>query len=342
MAATRRQFCRSTLYALTTCTLGSGYSHLACSDDKEKIAPQMLERLAFGSCNKHDQLQNHWQTIGVKDPQAWLWMGDAVYADGSSPQERSLIYRQLLHNSYYQRFSSKSLIFGTWDDHDYAANDVGADYPLKEASKKAYLDFIGEPEDTLRRQRAGIYDSNVIGSPDQSVQLILLDMRYFKPKAGRTADPLGKVQWQWLEAEIKRPGPQLKLLVTSIQLLTDFTGRETWAIFPEAQQRMLQLLASSPVPLVILSGDRHLSEVSQHQLDNGRNIFELTASGLTHKAELTNSNPYRIGEQIAETNFGLLKLNWETQGKTRLKEIVFSAHSPQSGEQLRSLEIPLS
>ena len=38
-----------------------------------------LEKLAFGSCSKHDQPQL-WKVIGQEKPQVWLWIGDAVYA----------------------------------------------------------------------------------------------------------------------------------------------------------------------------------------------------------------------------------------------------------------------
>jgi alkaline phosphatase D len=32
-----------------------------------------------------------------------------------------------------------------WDDHDYGVNDGGGDFPAKEISRKAFLDFFNEP-----------------------------------------------------------------------------------------------------------------------------------------------------------------------------------------------------
>lgn len=330
MISTRRQFCRSMAEIWAYYALSGNF---ACSTEQGQKEPERLERLAFGSCNKQDMVQSHWQQIASKDPQAWIWMGDAIYADETSPLERSLLYKGLLHNPYYKDFNARHLILGTWDDHDYAANDAGGEYPFKEASKKAFLDFIGEPEESERRLRSGIYASREIGTAGQGIQLILLDMRSFKPKAGREADPLGRAQWQWLEAEIKRPGPQLKIIVSSIQLLTDFTGRETWAIFPEAQTRLLKLLAESPMPLLVLSGDRHLSEISRRPLGDGRPLYELTASGLTHKSELTNASPWQLRSQLPTTNFGTLRLGWEQQS---LSSVAFEAFSPQTGELLQA------
>lgn len=334
MTSTRRQFCRSLAQVWAHSAMVSGGFSSGCSTDEGIKEPDRLERLAFGSCNKQDQVQSHWSRIADRNPDAWVWMGDAVYADESSPLERALIYRSLEQNPFYKQFIKQHLIFGTWDDHDYASNDAGASYPLKEASKKAYLDFLGEPLESERRQRPGIYTSRLIGQSTAAVQLILLDMRFFKPKADRGADPLGKLQWEWLEAEIRRPGPHIKILVTSIQLLTDFTGRETWACFPEAQSRLVQLLAQSPVPTVVLSGDRHLAEVSYRSLSDGRSLYELTASGLTHKSELTNANPFRLGEQVVATNFGLLSFDWDSKERGLLRGLGFQAFSPQSGELL--------
>lgn len=42
-------------------------------------------------------------------------------------------------------------IIGVWDDHDYGKNDGDKHFPFKNRSRKAFLDFIGEPLDTERR-----------------------------------------------------------------------------------------------------------------------------------------------------------------------------------------------
>ncbi len=68
----------------------------------------------------------------------------------------------------------------TWDNHDYGTHNGGAEFFLKEQSKSAFLDFFGEPSDSPRRKREGIYDAKIFGSEGQRVQIILLDTRYFK------------------------------------------------------------------------------------------------------------------------------------------------------------------
>lgn len=42
-----------------------------------------LERVVFGSCNDQYEDQPMWQTIMVRKPQLWLWMGDVVCIDNT-------------------------------------------------------------------------------------------------------------------------------------------------------------------------------------------------------------------------------------------------------------------
>ena len=78
----------------------------------------------------------------------------------------------------------------TWDNHDYGTHNGGADFKLKDASKKMFLDFFAEPAESDRRKRAGIYDAKVIGPEGKRVQIILLDTRTFRGSFKR--DPRSK------------------------------------------------------------------------------------------------------------------------------------------------------
>lgn len=287
-------------------------------------------------------LTRHWPIIKEKNAQGWLWMGDAIYADDKVPKLRVREYQKVLADEGYQALLANSFVMGTWDDHDFAANDSGGDYRDKVESQKVFLDFIGEPLDSLRRLQKGIYTSKDIGKVDRQIQFILLDMRYFKEKPAIAADPMGAAQWDWLEQEIKKPGPALKVVVSSIQVLTDYTGRETWACYPEAQTRLLALLATSLTPVLLLSGDRHLTETSRRQVATDRIIHEITSSGLTHTTELSNNNIWCVQSQIKETNFGVLSLEWDSTPQPVLKALNASLYSPQTGNMIRDMNVPLT
>ena len=61
---------------------------------------------------------------------------------------------------------------------------------------------------------------------------------------------------------------------------------------------------------MILSGDRHISEISEMKLGDD-SLIEITSSGLTHSWEdCKEKNRYRISPLVTQTSFGLLTFDW--------------------------------
>lgn len=94
---------------------------------------ELPSRIAFGSCNNQN-LQNHfWPIIADRQPSAFVWGGDAIYADqaGSldwkvfpprtthqcaTPERLRKLYRKQLRNPGYHMFIEQNIsIFGTFD-----------------------------------------------------------------------------------------------------------------------------------------------------------------------------------------------------------------------------------
>jgi alkaline phosphatase D len=123
----------------------------------------------------------------AEKPDLFLFLGDAIYADNDGATAWDVTEKQLqgewnrlADKPEYQRFRAQVPIIATWDNHDYGTHNGGADFELKEVSKKLFLDFFGEPANSERRRRAGIYDAKVLGPEGQRVQIILLDTRTFR------------------------------------------------------------------------------------------------------------------------------------------------------------------
>jgi alkaline phosphatase D len=112
-------------------------------------------------------------------------------------------------------------IIGTWDDHDYGINDGNKDFEHKVLAQEIWLDFIGEPKDSLRRKQEGIYTSYSFGPKGQKVKIILIDVRYFRdPRWLPNGDTLGADQWAWLEAELGPANPaDLTIIGSGTQIL---------------------------------------------------------------------------------------------------------------------------
>lgn len=247
-------------------------------------------------------------------------MGDNIYADTEDIGHMRALYDELKQHPGYAQLRNAVQVVGTWDDHDYGVNDGGKEYPQRQASQAALLDFLDEPPNSPRRQRQGVYTSHDFGEGDRMVRVVLLDTRYHRDPPGPDGDVLGEAQWQWLQGELTQSPARAHVLVSSIQLVADDHPYEKWGHFPKARARLLALLDSAaPRNLVVLSGDRHFAELSRLTLPSGRALYDLTSSSLSRpKPEAANGvNHQRIGEAYGEANFGILEYDWD-QRQARL------------------------
>ncbi|MBL4905583.1 MAG: alkaline phosphatase family protein, partial [Flavobacteriaceae bacterium] len=141
--------------------------------------------ISFGSCNKQYKQNLLWKEISKNNPDVWVWGGDVVYADTDNMPKLQKIYNQQSGQKEYQDFIQSVTVLGTWDDHDYGANDGGKDFYKKKESQQLFLDFIGVSKNDSRRNRAGVYHSQLFKTDKGSVKIIVLDTRYFR--SGLTA-----------------------------------------------------------------------------------------------------------------------------------------------------------
>ena len=54
-----------------------------------------IERIAFGSCAKHWQYQPIWETVVSTQPDLFLFLGDAIYADNDGATAWDVTAKQL-------------------------------------------------------------------------------------------------------------------------------------------------------------------------------------------------------------------------------------------------------
>jgi len=227
-----------------------------------------IQRIAFGSCAKHWQPQPIWDAIINANPDLWLFLGDAIYADTDgktgwlvSKEQLAGEWNRLADKPEFQRARELIPMLATWDNHDYGSHAGGVEFEVKEASQKLFLDFFNEPGKSERRNTPGIYDAKIFGEKGKRIQVILLDTRYFKDpykknplpkeewlKAGKVggyipdASPektlLGDKQWTWLGQQLQKPA-ELRLIVSSIQIIPDEKGMDEWENFPLERIKLL-------------------------------------------------------------------------------------------------------
>ncbi|UJP65097.1 alkaline phosphatase D family protein [Mongoliitalea daihaiensis] len=285
-----------------------------------------ITKIAFGSCNKHDLPQPLWKPITQDNPEVFMWLGDIIYGD---THDMALLKQKYMAQNAipaYQTLKEKSQIIGVWDDHDYGINDGGKFYSKKEESLQLLLDFLDEKANSPRRKQQGAYASYEYGIGAQKVKVILLDARFNRDtlytedkvyQPNLTGSILGEEQWAWLEQELRNSTAQVNLIASGIQYIPTEHPYEKWSNFPNERKKLFDLIAKSNVKNpILISGDRHIAEISKWQDENFPNgIYEVTSSGLTHvwRSYREEYNPYRVGNLIASLHYGLAVIDWETK-----------------------------
>jgi alkaline phosphatase D len=307
------------------------YSIPALAFDNEVLLKNLinLKRIAFGSCNNQEAYQPIWRDALKQNPDLWIWGGDNIYADWTR-QTMQEAYLQQNRNRDYQIFKSQTPIIGTWDDHDYAYDNANGYYANKEQSQKLFLDFLGVPPDSPRRQQPGIYTVHHFGRNGRKIKIIMLDNRYFK-NLEVDYPLLGKKQWEWLEEELTNSDASLHFIVTGLSVLSPLLPyTEEWGHTNELD-RMLELLKrTSPKGVVFLTGDKHFSSIFRRW-----GHLEFMSSGMTHIAP--RKTWWYLGRQYPITYFGLsygqIDIKWEED----IPVLIMSMRTPSGRDVYRSV-----
>ncbi|MFH6605030.1 alkaline phosphatase D family protein [Maribacter algicola] len=287
--------------------------------------------IAFGSCNKTDIENRLWDDVLAAEPNIWIWGGDNIYADTEDMQLLRKMYVGQNQVPAYAALRGKIPIIGTWDDHDYGLNDGGVEFGAKDESQQEFLDFMGVSKESPRRFRKGVYASHDYKTKKGTIKVLVLDTRYFrtaltpdnetkkrtKPNLYGEGTVLGEEQWQWLENQLTGSKADFNIIVSSIQVLSNEHGFECWGNFPHEVDRLKQVIAYSRANgVIVLSGDRHISEFSRTTIKNlPYPLIDFTSSGLTHayKDFSGEPNPFRVGEVVFTESFGLLHFDFESK-----------------------------
>ena len=286
-----------------------------------------LTRIAFGSCADQNRPQPIWGSVLAYQPQAFLFLGDNVYGDVSSSAmtELKAAYEKARSIPGISKLRAQTRVLATWDDHDYGLNDGGAGFPFRTQAKALFLDHWQVPADDERRTRPGIYFSRLEGPPGRRVQIIMLDTRSFRsdlvstgkrrPKYAPDPDPrktlLCAEQWEWLRSELGKPA-DIRLLVSSIQVLADGHGWERWGNLPAERQRLFALLRDTRATgVVLLSGDRHFGAIYARKSAVSYPLYEITSSSLNRPwRDADEKGPHQTVAALGTENFGTIDIDW--------------------------------
>ena len=274
-------------------------------------------------------------------------MGDNVYGDNKKNSNLNLLkkaYKKQKIKIPFKKLKETNEIFSIWDDHDYGKNDGGKEFENKKEAKELFLKFWDIPADDERRNREGLYFSKKRNTEIGVIQFIFLDTRYFrsalKPTDKKWAPKkekymadynskktyLGDKQWNWLKRAFKEKS-DIKILISSIQVLAEGHGFEKWGNLPLEKRRLYNLIDENDInKLIILSGDRHRAGIYKDRTKNGNELYELTSSSLNLAAgklfkAVEEAGPNRIGPTYLMENYGTIEINNDKNMKLSIKDL---------------------
>jgi alkaline phosphatase D len=307
-----------------------------------------LQTIAFASCSNEEWTrdQKAFEQITALKPDLMLFLGDNVYGSDTAddPQLSGLraAYWQQSRRREFIALAESVPYLAIWDDHDFGKNDAGGDFAGKVLAQAMFDRFWRIGPDSPQAHPEGVYGAYQIGPAGQRVQLILLDTRYHRsplmPTDQRGApgkeryleDPnpantvLGAAQWAWLEAELKKPA-DLRLIVSSIQVLALGHGWEKFGNFPTERARMFEVIRRSGAKgVVFLSGDRHYASIAREPASPETvpfALYDFTASAVNMPWTVGPDGvqeraPNRISPAIAQENFGVMRIDWAGRALT--------------------------
>jgi len=125
---------------------------------------------------------------------------------------------------------------------------------------------------------------------------------------------LGEEQWQWLEAELRMPGPAVRLIGSSIAFASEFHGMEGWSLFPAEQRRLVEVLRRTRAEGVIfITGDVHFAELSRIHPTGLYPLYDLASSGLNMDWPVAPHNSRRLAGPVHRYNWGCVVIDWTRQ-----------------------------
>ncbi len=243
--------------------------------------------IAFGSGAKDDDGSRAvWDRIASSNVDAVILLGDTPYIDSTILDVQRRRYREFSSITEFQNLMRSTPFLGTWDDHDFGANDSDGLLPGKENSLKAFIEY--RPNKSFGDGNEGVYTKLRYGP----VEIFLLDTRWWSWTGPSFADStkktlLGNLQWQWLTEALRSSDASFKLIACGM-IWDDKENREKddWGTYLYERDALFSYIGKEKIPGVILiGGDIHVSRVLRYKTEEqiGYPLYQFITSPIHGK-----------------------------------------------------------
>ena len=245
-------------------------------------------QVAFGGGAGHTpKYERMWITLSGRKPLAMLQLGDNVYIDTpKTPQTQRYCYYRRQSRPAYRHFVAATPQYAIYDDHDFGTNDCVPgpaidDPPWKRPVWRLFRENWVNPAWGGGEKQPGCWFEFSIGDVD----FFMLDCRYYRDLKGAPPSMIGPVQKKWFFERLKASKGTFRVLCSSVPWAYGTKGgsKDTWDGFAAERKEIFDFLAANRIGgVVLLSADRHRSDVWPVKRESGYQLYEFESSRLTN------------------------------------------------------------
>jgi len=229
-----------------------------------------------------------WDTIRGHELDAFLFLGDNVYIDNPTrPNMQHYTYYRRQSRPEYRRFVATTPLYAIWDDHDFGTNDCVPGPRIDEPAWKVpvwkvFRNNWVNPGYGGGEDNPGCWFRFAIGDVD----FLMLAGRFYRANPEKPdATMLGPAQKKWLKEELKRCRGTFKVLASPVPWVLNAKGRsdDTWRGFQAERDEIFRFLEENEIDgVVLISADRHRSDVWRIDREESYPLYEFESSRLTN------------------------------------------------------------
>jgi alkaline phosphatase D len=258
-----------------------------------------------------------WRTILSHKPDLLLLLGDNVYIDEpTNPDYQRYIYYRRQSQPDYRRLCMSTPVYAIWDDHDFGTDNCWggplADQPVwKRPVWRVFQQNWVNPAYGGGTSQPGCWFDFALGD----VHFFMLDGRYYRtPRDKRNPDRLpsmlGPVQKRWLRQRLKTSTAALKVIASPVPWVGGVADK--WNGFPEEREEIFSFLEANRIEgVLLLSADRHRSDLLVTRRPQGYDLYEFMSSKLTnhHTHKTIDERDGALFSYNKKCSFGLVTID---------------------------------
>jgi len=306
---------------------------------------QVKFRVAFGGGAGFVPANEYaWNTIGEQRPNVLMLLGDNTYSDAPEmPEMQHYCYYRRQSRPEFRSLVSQIPVYSIWDDHDFGTNDCQGGPLVEEPYWKVpvwnvFKNNWVNPKYGNGGIQPGCWYDYYVGN----VHFIMLDGRTYRdlrPTDESLPTMLGPLQMTWLKRTIKESRGVFTVLVSPVPWVFGAKGdsKDTWNGFKQERNEIFDVVKQAGKSGVLLmSADRHRSDLWKIQRDGMYPLYEFNSSRLTNQ----HVHPEMAGAEFSynkKQSFGIVDFDTTISDPTVEYRIINI-----DGKQIHSREIAKS